>query len=79
VPSTTNAWAAVDDAVLRAFRDGRPRTASDVYRMLPDLTHREVCHALDANAQKGHLAAGESTYQTTEAGKRHLANTMEVA
>lgn len=72
-------WAAVDDAVLRAFRDGRARTARDVYRMLPDLTRREICHSLDANAQQGRLAEGESTFVITEAGKTHLAGAMEVA
>jgi hypothetical protein len=75
----TDAWAAVDDEVLRAFRDGRTRSTSDVYRLLPDLTHNEVHHALDVNAQAGRLAAGEMTFQITEAGKRHLADTMKVA
>lgn len=70
-----NTWAAVDDAVLKAFRDGQPRTARDVYRMLPDLTHREICHALDVNAGHGRLAEGEMTFVITEAGRRHLADT----
>jgi hypothetical protein len=76
---SNNPWAAVDDAVLDKFRDGRARSARDVYRMLPDLTHREICHALDANAQQGRLAEGESTFVITEAGKSRLANTMEAA
>ena len=75
----SNAWSAVDDAVLEAFRDGRARKASDVFRMLPDLTHREICHALDANAALGRLAAGESTFVITEAGRSRLANTKAMA
>jgi hypothetical protein len=72
-------WAAVDDAVLEKFRDGHARSAREVYRMLPDLTQREICHALDANAQKGRLAEGELTYVITEAGRRHLTNTKAMA
>lgn len=67
-----NAWAAVDNAVLDAFRDGRARSSADVSRMLPDLTRREVFHALGTNAEAGRLAAGESSYQITPAGREHL-------
>jgi hypothetical protein len=75
----SNPWSYVDDAVLSRFSDGRARTASDICRMLPDLTHNEVHHALDVNAQAGRLAAGEMSFQITESGKRHLADTMKVA
>jgi hypothetical protein len=75
-----NAWAAVDDAVLSAFRDGRSRAASEITRMLPDLTRNEIHHALDSNAQAGRLASGEVTYQITPMGRDHLARTtMKVA
>jgi hypothetical protein len=67
-----NTWAAVDDYVLGAFRDGRARTVRDVYRMLPDLTHREILHALDVNTDHGRLSEGESTFIITPVGLQHL-------
>lgn len=78
--SLNDAWAQLDDAVLGAFRDGRARSTRDVYRMLPDLAHREVVKSLEVNTQRGLLAAGESTFQITEVGARHLAaNTKAMA
>lgn len=65
-------WAAVDDAVLGVFRDGRARTPSDVFRALPDLTRREIRTALEVNVQAAHLAMGELSYQITDVGRRHL-------
>lgn len=76
----TDAWSAVDDAVLDAFRDGRARTAGDVARMVSYLARHVVYHALTANVQAGRLVEGESSYQITPAGLERLARaTVKVA
>lgn len=74
-------WAELDDTVLRAFTDGKPLSVSDVHRVLPDLTPREIRTALSVNATYGFLqsarGAVHTAYTITHKGLEHLAGAKQ--
>jgi hypothetical protein len=81
--STDAAWNDVNDAVLTVFTNDLPRTIGDLQRAQPGVPASYIRAALHQNADLGYLTAAcgavHTTYTITEAGKRHLANVMEVA
>jgi hypothetical protein len=78
----TDLWADLNDAVLNVFT-AAALTTGDVQRALPDVPADYVRTALHLNAERGYLRASvgavRTGYTLTEAGKRHLADTMKVA
>jgi DNA-binding PadR family transcriptional regulator len=76
---STDAWAELDAKVLAAL-DDQPRNAGELGLDLPP---QHVRAALKQHAKSGlvavHHDASRTSYTITEAGKRHLANAMEVA
>ena len=80
--STTDAWTDLNDAVLGVFGDLALDTR-DVSRALPDIPDGYVRTALHQLADQElvtlHRGAVHTTYRITNAGRSHLANTMEVA
>ena len=79
--ATTDPWAELDDTVLRAFTDGYTHSVSDVHRVLPDLTPREIRTALRVNAGYGFLrsarGAVHTAYTITREGREHLAGAKQ--
>lgn len=77
MPRSIDPWAELDNTVLAVFTDDTPRGISDVRRILPDLTSKEIRTALHVNAEHGYLrsarGAVHTSYTITEAGREHLA------
>jgi DNA-binding PadR family transcriptional regulator len=82
VSSTSDTWNDLNNAVLAVFKD-TPLTAGDVRRVLRDVPDSYIRAALNQNTEHGflsaHRGAVHTTYTITEAGRRHLTNTLEVA
>lgn len=82
MPSTTDAWNDLNNAVLNVF-NVVALTAGGVRRALPAIPEDHIRTALQQHVEWGYLTANRgvarTTYTLTEAGRRHLANTMKVA
>ena len=77
---STDAWAVADAAVLTALDDKHPRTAGELHLDLDSSVVRAVlAQNVHAGLVAAHHDASRTTYTITEAGKRHLADTLEVA
>jgi DNA-binding PadR family transcriptional regulator len=83
VSSTSHAWDDLNDAVLAVFTSDMPRTSGDIRRAQPGVPDSYIRAALHHLTDLGYLAAARgavhTTYRITEAGARHLTNTMKVA
>jgi hypothetical protein len=76
----TDAWAEADAKVLAALDDTQPRTAGELGIDLPPEIIRAVLKQnVRAKFVDPHRNAVRTGYTLTEAGKRHLADTMKVA
>jgi DNA-binding transcriptional regulator PaaX len=81
--STDAAWNDLNYAVLAVFTNDLLRTIGDLQRAQPGVPASYIRAAVHQLADLGHLTthrgAVHTTYRITEAGRRHLTNTMKVA